>query len=355
VNLGSLRTTRAVRRVLAACLTVLAAGFLTVPAQAQNGPTSCTDLYIPVSLLGLPRTVYGELCVPGQPTGTVQVLVPGGTYTSEYWDLPAELGLHSFRAGMNDAGFATLTIDRLGTGRSSHLPSALLTALTQADVLHQIVQKLRAGTIGPGFDRVISGGHSLGASVSIIEAANYGDVDGVLVASIVHRLDTVDVTLRGLLAFYPAPLDPLLANGGYDSGFLTTQPGTRERAFHNPAIPTAQAIAHDEGTKDAFAATEAADGIGVAILTPYSALVDVPVLVALGGWDELFCSPLPLVGSNCSSAQTLHQQESLYYAPAAQLETYMLPGNYGHAFNYAPNANLFSQFVSDWAERKVGH
>ena len=339
------------RRVIAACLVAAAVGYSPVPAQAQSG--SCAELDLPVSLLGVPQTMYGELCQPQQATNTVLVLVPGGSYRSDYWDLPAELGLHSFRAGMNAAGYATLTVDRLGTGRSSHPPSAKLSGLVQADVLHQTVQKLRAGSLGPRFGKVIVGGHSLGASISIIEAANYQDVDGVLVASIAHRLDAVDVTVRGLLAFHPAPLDPLLANGGYDAGYLTTQVGTRERAFHNPAEPTAAAIDHDETTKDAFAATEAADGIGVAIMTPYSALVKAPVLVALGGWDELFCSPLP-VATNCSSAQALWQQESLYYSPAAELETYLLPGNYGHSFNYAPNANLFHQRVADWADRKVG-
>lgn len=350
---GILRRSAAMRRVLAACLVTAAVGYSTMPAQAQSGPASCTELNISVTLLGLPQTMYGELCQPQQASHTVLVLVPGGSYDSEYWDLPSELGLHSFRAGMNDAGYATLTVDRLGTGRSSHPPSALLTGLVQADVLHQTVQKLRAGSLGPGFDKVIVGGHSLGASISIIEAANYQDVDGVLVASIAHRLDVVDVTVRGLLAFYPAVLDPLLAAGGYDAGYLTTQPGTRARAFHNPAIPTAAAISHDEGTKDAFAATEAADGIGVAIMTPYSLLVGAPVLVALGGWDELFCSPLP-VATNCSSAQALRQQESLYYSPAAELEAYLLPGNYGHSFNYAPNAYLFHQRVAEWADRKVG-
>lgn len=341
-------------RAIAACLAAAAVGYSTVPALAQSGPASCTELNIPVSLLGLPQTMYGELCEPAQETDTVLVLVPGGSYTSVYWDLPAELGLHSFRAGMNDAGYATLTVDRVGTGRSSRPPSALLTGLAQADILHQTVQKLRTGTLGPGFGKVIVGGHSLGASISIIEAANYQDVDGVLVASIAHRLDLVDVTVRGLLAFYPAALDPLLATGGYDAGYLTTQPGTRERAFHNPAQPTSAAVSHDETTKDAFAATEAADGIGVAIMTPYSALVSAPVLVALGGWDELFCSPLP-VATNCSSAQALRQQESLYYSPAAELEAYLLPGNYGHSFNYAPNADLFHQTVANWADRKVGH
>jgi hypothetical protein len=332
-----------------------AVGVTTSPALAQNGPATCTDLTIPVTLVGLPQTVYGKLCVPEQATRSVQVLVPGGTYKNDYWDLPTELGLYSFRAGMNNSGFATLTIDRLGTGRSSHPLSTLLTSLTEADVLHQVIQQLRAGSLGPRFDRVISGGHSLGAVISMIEAATYHDTDAVLIAGLAHRFDAVDLAARALAAFYPAPLDPLLTNAGHDLGYLTTMPGTRANAFHSPGIPTPAAISHDEATKDAFPATIAPDGIGLAVVIPYSALIDVPVLVALGGWDELFCSPIPLVASDCSSAQALRRQESLYYSPAAQLETYLLPGNYGHSFNYAPNAEEFQKRVADWAVRKVGH
>lgn len=333
-------------------LIALAIGVTTTPVLAQQSGVSCREMRIPVSLLGLPQSMYGKLCEPGVPTRTVLLLIPGGGYDSRYWDLPSEAGLHSFRAGMNAAGYATLIIDRVGTGRSSRpLLSATMTATGQAHVMHQTVGKLRTGALGPRYDKVVIGGHSLGATISIIEAANYRDVDGVLVASIVHRLDAVDLALDGLLSFVPAALDPVLASRGYDLGYLTTRVGTRERAFHNPAIPTPQAIAHDESTKDAFAVTEAADGIGVGILTPYSALVDVPVLIAMGGHDKLFCSPL---AADCSSAEALHAQEAPFYSSAARLETYLLPGNYGHSFNYAPNADEFHRRVADWANRRIG-
>jgi pimeloyl-ACP methyl ester carboxylesterase len=342
----------AIRRAVAIGLALVAVGSPIAPAPVHADQPSCHDLNVPVGLLGL-QTMYGKLCTPPGPTHTVVVLVPGATYTGDYWDLPAESGLYSFRAGMNADGYATLVVDRLGSGRSSRPLSATLTALAQADAVHTIIRRLRAGTLGPRYDNVILGGHSLGGAITVLEAATYHDVDAVLIAGISHHLDAVDAAAYFFAALYPADLDPQLASRGLDPGYLTTEPGTRARAFHNPAIPAQQAIGHDESTKDVFAPTEAADAIGISILTSYSALINVPVLLAVSAGDELMCGSLPLA-ADCSSPEAFHAQEAPYFSPAAQFESFMLPGDYGHCFNYAPNADLFQHTVTDWANRKVG-
>ena len=340
--------------VVAGVAAVMIGGLLS-PAGATAESATCQDVYIPVSLAGQQQTVYGSFCRPPQPTSTVLLLVPGGTYTSAYWDLPASLGLFSFRAGMNGLGYATLTIDRLGSGRSSKPLSTLLTSITQADVAHQIVGRLRTGQLGTAYPKVIIGGHSLGAAISLIEAASYHDVDGVLSAGIAHQFDPVDSATDLFASLYPASLDPLLSNRNYDPGYLTTLPGTRQRAFHRPARPSAAVLAYEDATKDAFTTTETADALGVAAMTPYTILIDVPVLVALGGQDELFCAPPLLVGLDCTSAATVYRDEAPYYSPAARLRTFLLPGSYGHSFNFAPNADVFYRTVAQWADEVVGH
>jgi pimeloyl-ACP methyl ester carboxylesterase len=346
---GIPRLRDAPRRAVAGGLVALAVGAQVAPASAVADPASCQDVYLPVTLAGQGQTMFGHLCRPNRPTPTVLLLVPGATYTAEYWDLPKSLGLSSFRAALNDAGYATLTVDRLGSGRSSRPASVRLTAFTQAGVLHQVVRRLRAE-----YSQVVIGGHSLGATAVIIEAATFHDVDGVLVAGIAHRPDPVDDVADFLTALHPAVLDPALAGRSYDPGYLTTAPGTRTRAFHSPARPSAVVTAYEESTEDAFAATEAADGLGVGVASPYTILIDAPVLVALGGQDELFCSPVPLVGTDCSSAMALHAQEAPYYSPAARLRTYLLPGRYGHSFNFAPNADLFARTVVEWVGQSSG-
>ncbi|GGM34012.1 alpha/beta hydrolase [Longimycelium tulufanense] len=301
---------------------------------------------------GEAQTLYGKLCVPTGGASTVQLLIPGATYNSTYWDPPATPGVHNFRASMNQAGYATLTVDRLGTGRSSKPLSLKLSALGQAEVMHQAVQKLRSGELGPKFEKVIIGGHSLGSLISILEAATYQDVDGVLITGIAHKLAVVDVLKDGFGSMYPATLDGQLAERGVlDPGYLTTRPGTRGNAFHWPGKATDAALKLDEATKDVFATTEAADGLGVALLTPYTRKIAAPVYLVMGGHDRLFCGPL---GVDCSSAQTLLRDEAPFYSPEARLQAYLLPGKYGHSFNYAPNAYQYHQAVVHWADTMVG-
>jgi pimeloyl-ACP methyl ester carboxylesterase len=340
----------AIRRAIATGVAAVAVGFVTAPIHAQPSAASCRDVRVPVGLLGL-DTMFGRLCVPQTATRTVLLLVPGGTYTNGYWDLPSSLGLHSFRAGMNNAGYATLAIDRLGTGRSSKPLSATVTAITQAAAIHQVIGRVRSGGLGTRFDKVVIGGHSLGSAITLIEAATYRDVDGVVLTGISHTPDIVDTTTNVLAGLIPAPLDPRLASRGLDAGYLTTRVGARERAFHWPGIPTPAVLNFDESTKDVFSSLEVVDGLGIAVLTPESLLVNAPTLIVLSSGDEIFCGPL---ATDCSSSEALRAQEAPHFTAAAQLEAKIFPGGYGHDINYAPNAGEFSSMVTDWANRKVG-
>lgn len=340
----------AIRRAITVGLTALAVGYSTAPISAQSSQPSCRDVTVPVGLLGL-DTIFGRLCVPETPTRTVLLLVPGGSYTNAYWDLPSSLGLHSFRASMNGAGYATLAIDRLGTGRSSRPLSATVTTLTEAATIHQVIGRLRAGGLGPRFDKVVIGGHSLSSAISLVEAATYHDVDGVLLTGFAHHIDLVDTTTNLLAALIPAPLDPVLAGRGLDVGYVTTRVGTRRLAFHSPGNPTQTVIDYDEATKDVFSGAEAADGIGIAAVLPYSVLINAPTLIVLSSGDEIFCSPL---ATDCSSSEAFRAQEAPYFSAAAQLEALLFPGGYGHSFTFAPNASEFPTIVAQWANRKVG-
>ena len=121
------------RRLCAAAL--LATGLTAVPTPA-TAAVSCQDVSFPVRIGLTPlvtsqETMAGSLCAPAGAT-TLQVLIPGGTYDRSYWNVGFDPNTHSFTKAQNDAGFATLAIDRLGTGKSSKPLSALLTASTQA-------------------------------------------------------------------------------------------------------------------------------------------------------------------------------------------------------------------------------
>ncbi|MGM1065214.1 alpha/beta hydrolase [Saccharothrix sp. Mg75] len=317
---------------------LLAAGLCLVPTPA-GAAVSCEEVRVPVTVAGTGQSMAGTLCAP---TGasTVQVLIPGGTYNRSYWDVAYEPGTRSYRRAMNGAGIATLAVDRLGTGRSSKPLSALVTATTQAQAVHQVIRTLR-----PRFSRVVVGGHSIGAAMALVEAGLHRDVDGVLVTGFTHRMNLITV-LPVLAGMIPAALDPVLRREhGLDLGYLTTGAGKRYGSFHVPGALVPGAIDFDESTKDVFATTEAVDTIVLNnVVSPFTRLVDAPVMVVVGD-DNHFCG-LPL-GSDCSSGEALRASEAPYFSPAARLSAFVLHG-YGHSINYAPNAPDYHRAVVEW-------
>ena len=340
---------RGLVRALVALTAMTAALVLTVPVAADAQPPSCTDHYFPVTIAGLPQTLYGQLCVPVGGAKTVAVLVPGASYDSAYWNSQYDPSELSFVHAMNNAGYATLDIDRLGTGRSSHPLSALLTSTTQAITVHQVIQALRAGSQTPAFSSVLLGGHSVGSAIAIIEAGTYHDEDGVLVTGLSHGINPLGAAAI-LATLIPADLDAKFAGLGLDPGYLTTSPGTRYSSFQAPGPYISGVADMDEATKDAFAPGEVVDTVLIGVVSTYSKLINVPTMLVMGQDDPAFCGGL--IAPNCSTAATLLADEGRYYAPAAQLRTYVVD-DWGHSINYAPDAPGYQAAVIAWAKKMV--
>jgi pimeloyl-ACP methyl ester carboxylesterase len=327
------------RRIGAAVL--LAAGMCLAPGAADAAQITCEDVYVPVRIGLTTQSMYGRLCVP-QGATTLQVLVPGGTYDSVYWDIGYEPETLSYRLAMNQAGLATVAVDRLGSGRSSRPLSALVTASVQAKAVHAVIQSLR-----PRFDEVVIVGHSIGSAMVTTEAATYHDVDGVVITGMTHHVN-LPGTVPVLATLTPAALDPALTGYGLDLGYLTTAPGTRYPFFHSPGAPEPGALAYDEATKGVVTAGETLDAVLITTLVPVSQRITVPVMVVMGSGDTVFCGP-PL-GADCSSAKALMRSEAPFYGPEATLSAYVVPG-YGHSINFAPDAPGYHQAVIAWTNR----
>jgi hypothetical protein len=52
------------------------------------------------------------------------------------------------------------------------------------------------------------------------------------------------------------------------------------------------------------------------------------------------------------NALALHAAEAQYFAPAAKLHTFVLPGS-GHSVNLAPNTAAYQRAVVDWVNTTV--
>ncbi|MFI6956467.1 alpha/beta hydrolase [Nocardia sp. NPDC050408] len=279
---------------------------------------------VPVPLGALGAT----LCPPVQPTDTIVVLLSGAATNAGYWEFPYKPETYSFRRAMNAAGYATLLLDRLGSGTSTHPPSIAVTSTAQARDIYKIVSRLRNGSHGHGpFATIVLGGVSLGAGISVLEATTYHDVDAVLLTGFSHAVDPVG-TLKAAATFVPAGSDPRFAGRGLEPGYLTTAPGSRAANFLGPDTDPGVVAADEAHVVDMFTPAEM-DAIASTI-APMTTHIDVPVLLVNGERDAL------CLRSVCASSTSLFDSEAAHFSPAARLQTYVLP-DARHATTTAPN------------------
>lgn len=345
---GAVRRVTASLALLAACSTGLAVcSSASPPAAAQQ---VCQRETMPVRLSAQATTAYhiaGWLCQDGSPR-VVEVLIPGLTYGASYWNFPLDPSRYSYVRAATAAGFATLAIDRLGTGASSHPPAADVTATSEAFALHQVVQQLRAGGSKQGrFRTVVLAGHSYGSDVALREAATYADVSGVIStgwltagnpAGHLQVRDSYDGSARD---------DPKFAHVSLPGGYVTTRPGTRGADFYHTAYASPAVIREDEALKETVTTGELASVV-VPVPVPQATTrqIRVPVLLADGQDDNLDCSA-SLPGVSCASAAVLIAREQANYAPQACLRAFVLP-EAGHSINLHPDAPRWFAAANRW-------
>ncbi len=236
------------------------------------------------------------------------------------------------------AGFATLALDRIGIGRSSHPSGLLVTIDSDAATTHQAIQAIRRD----GFRKVVLVGHSYGSWTTWYEASRYHDVDAVVLSGVSHGVNlTAPIRLAPLL-LHPAVLDPELGSRYTDLTYLTTPPGLRDEMFHSPERVDPSLVAFDEAHKSTVTVGEV-DNYPLILLHPLD--IRAPVLLANGTADPLFCG---LGGANCSSASSLVRSEKSHLGrQVPEVDGFVLPGA-GHDLNYAPQAGQWFAAAQAW-------
>lgn len=330
---------------------MLAVLLLPSGASAAQGGLRCEDVSFAVNLSPSDATVYnvfGVLCSRGSiHHKTIQVALHGATYSHLYWDFPYQPELYSYVRYATAAGYAVLSIDRIGIGQSDRPPADAVTIESNAYVVHQVVQALRGGDlVVPSFgriraERVALVGHSLGSVISIQEAATYGDVDGVVLTGVSH---TITPALGDILtSLYPASLDPRFAGQNLPDGYLTSLPGHRTVFYHAPSFDP-QVVEVDDQTKETVTTAELNTAVPALAL---SNGIHVPVLVVVGDFDEAFCA-----APTCSASGSLATEPGFYPADACA-EAVAIPGA-GHDLNLHFQAPLAYATVLEWMDRRVG-
>jgi pimeloyl-ACP methyl ester carboxylesterase len=336
------------RRIAITLAVLFIAGPTRAEAQASPPPRVCQRHDVAVSLIPgwlATQTVATWLCARGDLSAnrTVQVLLSGNTYGSVYWDFPYRPEHYSYVHWMTDAGYVTLSVDRIGTGQSSRPLSTFVNMGSNAWVIEQVVAKLANGALaGVPFSKIVLVGHSYGSAVGMLAASRSSAVDGLIASGMLHGVGYG--LLLNLLAMYPAQLDARFSRKAIPLGYLTTQPGQRSVFYWTPGTEP-QVLATDEATKETMTVEESlTQGLGAVA----SLALRVPVLSVVGDYDATFCG-VP----TCSQPGSAVALEPLFYPPAAQLELHVVPDT-GHDLNLHLSAPTWFALAQEWLDRRFG-
>lgn len=324
---------------------------------ADPGWATCSQQTVPVTLSATNPTVYnvvGRLCLRTDSlrgSKTVQLLVAGITYDQNLFNPSHSPNSYSYVYAATSRGYSTFAIDRLGTGLSNKPAPDLLTTQSHAYVVGQIVQKLRAGTIGGrAFSTVVGVGHSFGTGILQYLAATStvpGTVPDLLVLG--AFLSTSYAPSVSLFAgsLHTATSDPKFASSGLPSGYITTVPGTRDDLFLRvPGVETAMP-AYEESIKSLSTTTERAS-VGAGRTPAVLAAVAVPSYIVVGQYDALYCDEAS--GLSCANSAAIMAREGPKYGARACLSAYVVP-NAGHAYGLHIRGLDAYTATSNWIDR----
>ncbi|MGQ0572710.1 MAG: alpha/beta hydrolase [Pseudonocardia sp.] len=283
--------------VVTSCL--LAAGPATAAEEIVELPiafdvTNTNGTNVQCSGDNAPYTVRGTVVAPlsALESGAAATLylhaVTWGQYYFRFQGVPGYDMAHQ----LAQEGHVSVAVDRLGYGASDRPPGDGTCFGSEADVAHQMVQALRAGDYAldgadpVAFGTVFTGGSSVGGLIANLEAAHFGDVDGVMnlswgdfAASPYAGGEVADASLRCAQGGDP-DADPQYAVFARDSRdtfyFASAEPAVREAVPALNPDPCNQLLS-----------------IGPAVATDSLMLgdIDVPVLVMFGDEDAVFPPP----------------------------------------------------------------
>lgn len=285
-----------------------------------------------------------HFCEPsGRDAQTLLVLLHGATYDSVYWDFPYEPDTYSFVRHAVARGFATLSVDRLGTGLSDRPdPVNIVQFPAEVEIVRQILDLAHSGGIPTGvraqrkFAKIVLVGHSMGSVLSncVVNAAP-DLVSAVVFTGFSHF--PLSKETNDAADMVPAPAaSPRFAK--YDPNYLSTRDiSSRSAVFFGPPGKYDQIVAEvDEGLKDVVPAGVLAT-LSMCITAAPNFAGD--VLLITGDHDRIFCDP----ERECRNIL----DEGMYYPRARSFESVLVPDT-AHNLNLHLNAPHTYGTIMDW-------
>jgi pimeloyl-ACP methyl ester carboxylesterase len=310
------------------------------------GTVTCKEQQVRVALAAnrpADQTIATRLCGQEPLAGRVlHVLISGATYGALAWDFPYQPERYSYVRALTRSGVATLNLDRLGIGASSHPDSSDVNIESHIFIYHQLISAARSGAFGQAFDKVVIVGHSYGSVIAYGVGNRYpNQVDGVIITGLQHEFD------QAFLREFWANLHPAHEEGGrfegLDSGYLTSRPGQRHLYYRSEAADPA-VIALDEATKETFTMPDARTFPPV---MAESKGILAPVLDVIGEYDRWFCA-----GGSCSAPNSTASRSRGSYADDICFEQFVIPGA-GHDVNVHRQSHEWFEVAAEWTRRMV--
>jgi pimeloyl-ACP methyl ester carboxylesterase len=278
----------------------------------------------------------------------LHVLVHGAGVDHRYWDWPIEPGRYSYVAWAAEQGIATLNIDRIGCGHSSHPPGAEVTLAAQARSLAQLIDAARGGHQGiPSFSRVVLIGHSMGSVICGTTATHCGDVDAVVLTGYLPVDGTVEMGEELFdFAFTPALTALPHLRGLVDASYLAAREdlGVDElRYWASQTDPEVRAF--EASIKGAATKAELADA---ALAGPLIRALTTPALCLIGQHDAL------LVDAGLGEVDTFDTVRRMTSSGIGPNFDFHVVPDSGHMLNLHRNAHDAYTGIVEWLERLTG-
>ena len=167
-------------------------------------------------------SIYAKLCFSSDATiakntKTIQLLTHGDTLDSTYWDIAPG---YSYIDAAVAAGYATLSYDRIGVGKSEHPdPLQVVQGPLSVEVAHALVVLIRNAQLGSySFSSVVGVGHSAGSTITQGVTTKYPqDFDAVVLTGTSTSAAYVNLAL--------ASFDLTIANTDASGKFATLPNG----------------------------------------------------------------------------------------------------------------------------------
>jgi len=331
------------------------------PAAADIGRASCHTIQIPVTIPGIPTPgqITGDYCVPPFSNGTVLLAAGGGAENASYWNMPG-LDSYSLVDAAAEARYATLAIDRLGTGRSS-IPSSssLVTYQAIVSTTHQVAVALHRGQAGIDrqWNSVVGVGHSLGSgTIAGVAAADPEDFNTIVLTGYGPAVSPETAQLNALYQVAASTIFPQYAD--LDSGYATVIPKDIGLAgsFYLPDT-SPEALAAQGKYEGLLSKTELSTRPQGSAAETQGALIKIPAFVVDGQQDRHYCEDNAIdapasIGANCATQQAFNAYEQPLL-PNACLSTNVVP-NSGHALQLEENAAATNRLMLSWLQVTLG-